>query len=320
MSFNTSFKVLMKIIIKFLILTSVAFGVHGKVTFFDGTYVVGQVTKIDDSKVHIIPMGLDSPEGLLLVNIDTLRIQDGKIAVLNSEAKYFYQNNEFSVNDDDWLDEFDDFKYDENVNRFEDNYKYEGKEKTNQDYYKVSLFGAGAYALGMSKAEETTAESDGKANPLTFGFGFQSPYIVLGAVDASPGAYFMLYGYDDPFMGKVSAYQMVANGSFDFNPIFFFLPDWFHLCVDVGLSYNNKIKVDPYDLPWTDGSDAIDNFGGFGLNIGPSFNFSSSSFPMEFHLFSHMNMVPQNGEWAPAKTAILNFGANIIVVMKRGRN
>ena len=306
----------MRKIFFYLIITSFALGVHGKVTFFDGTYVVGKVTKIDDSKVHIIPMGLDSPEGLLLVNIDTLRIEDGKIAVLNSEAKYFYQNNEFSVNDDDWLDEFDDFKYDEDINQFNDNYKYEGREKTNQDYYKVSFFGAGAFALGM---KDTEGASTGKADPVNFGLGFQAPYIVLGAVDASPGAYFMLYGYDDQYMGKVSAYQMVANGSFDFNPIFFFLPDWFHLCVDVGLSYNNKIKVDPYEEMWTDGSDPIDNFGGFGLNMGPSFNFSSSSFPMEFHLFSHMNLVPQNGEWAPSKTPILNFGANIIVVLKRGR-
>ena len=306
----------MKKVFFYLILANFALGIHGKVTFFDGTYVVGQVTKIDDSKVHIIPMGLDSPEGLLLVNIDTLRIEDGKIAVLNSEAKYFYQNNEFSANDDDWLDEFDDFKYDEDINKFEENYKYEGKEKTNQDYYKVSFFGAGAFALGMKNSQ---GKSTGNADPINFGFGFQAPYIVLGAVDASPGAYFMIYGYDDTYMGKVSAYQMVANGSFDFNPIFFFLPEWFHLCVDVGLSYNNKIKVDPYKESWTDGSEAIDNFGGFGLNIGPSFNFSSSSFPMEFHLFSHMNLVPQNGEWVPAKTPILNFGANIIVVLKRGR-
>ena len=58
-SFDTPHKVIMKIIIILLTLTTVGFGIHGKVTFFDGTYVVGQVTKIDDSKVHIIPMGLD---------------------------------------------------------------------------------------------------------------------------------------------------------------------------------------------------------------------------------------------------------------------
>ena len=306
----------MKNFLIFIFTVKLLFGIHGKVIFFDGTYVVGQITKIDDSKVHIIPMGLNNSEGMLITNIDTLRIEDGKIAVLNSNIKYFYQNGKFTENNDDWLDEFNDFKYDEDIAKYEDNFKYEGKEKTNQAYYKISLFGAGAIALGMS---DTEGNSTGKADPLNFGIGFQSPYIVLGAVDASPGAYIMLYGYDDDFMGKVSAYQMVANGSFDFNPIFFFLPEWFHLCVDIGLSYNNKIKVDPKELPWTDGSIPIDNFGGFGLNIGPSFNFSSSSFPMEFNMFSHMNLVPQNGEWAPAKTPILNFGANIVVVLKRGR-
>ncbi len=306
----------MKKLLIFIITIKLLFGVHGKVIFFDGTYTVGQITKIDDSKVHIIPMGLNTSEGMLVTNIDTLRMEDGKIAVLNSSVKYFYQNGIFTENNDEWLDEFDDFKYDEDITKFEDNFKYEGKEKTNQSYYKISIFGAGAFALGM---KDTEGKSTGKANPLTFGIGFQSPYIVLGAVDASPGGYIMIYGYDDDYMGKVSAYQMVANGSFDFNPIFFFLPEWFHLCLDVGLSYNNKIKVDPKEIPWTDGSNPIDNFGGFGLNIGPSFNFSSSSFPMEFHIFSHMNMVPQNGEWAPAKTPILNFGANIIIVLKRGR-
>ena len=65
---------------------------------------------------------------------------------------------------------------------------------------------------------------------------------------------------------------MVANGSFDLNPIFFFFPDWFHFCFNVGLSYNNKIKVDRSE-PWTDGSEPQDNFGGFGLNTGPSLTF-----------------------------------------------
>jgi len=278
--------------------------------------VVGQITKIDDSKVHIIPMGLDKPEGMLIENIDTLRLEDGKIAVLNSSIKYFYQNGNFTENNDDWLDEFNDFKYDEDISKFEDNYKYEGKEKTNQSYYKVYLFGAGAFALGLTDIE---GNSTGTADPIHFGLGFQSPYIILGAVDASPGAYFMLYGYDDKYMGTVRAYQMVANSSFDLNPIFYFLPNWFHLCADIGLSYNNKIKVDPGLEMWTDASEPIDNFGGFGLNFGPSFNFSGSTFPMEFHLFSHINLVPQNGEWAPAKTPIMNIGANIVIVLKRGR-
>tara|TARA_B100001250_G_C19783278_1_gene782911 strand:+ start:1044 stop:1967 length:924 start_codon:yes stop_codon:yes gene_type:complete len=306
----------MKHLIIFFLLTKLCFAIHGKVIFFDGTYVVGQVTKIDDFKVHIIPMGLNTPEGMLLANIDTLRMEDGKIAVLNSSVKYFYQNGIFTENDDDWLDEFNDFKYDQDVSNYKESYKYDGKEKTNQAYYKLSLFGSFAMALGMKDFNDLET---GKATNPYIGIGFQAPYIVLGALDVSPGAYIMYYGYDDQYMGKVQAYQMVANGSFDFNPIFFFLPDWFHLCADIGISYNNKISVEPGEELWTDGSGNIDNFGGFGLNFGPSFNFSLGSLPMEFHLFNHVNMVPQNGEWAPKKTAIMNFGANIIVVLKRGR-
>ena len=45
-------------------LSNLAFSIHGKVIFFDKTYVVGQITKIDDAKVHIIPMGLDTSEGI----------------------------------------------------------------------------------------------------------------------------------------------------------------------------------------------------------------------------------------------------------------
>ncbi len=319
MSFKYRIEEIRACIRYFLILTmlsNLAFSIHGKIIFFDKTYVVGQITKIDEAKVHIIPMGLDTSEGILVANVDTLRLEDGKIAVLNSSVKFFYQDGKITENNDDWLDEYDDFKYDQDISSFDDSYKYKGQEKTNQAYYKISIFGAGATALGLKDINDV---STGSADPLHFGIGFQSPYIILGAVDASPGAYLMLYGYDDKYMGKVSAYQMVANGSFDLNPIFFFFPDWFHFCFNVGLSYNNKIKVDPGSELWTDGSEPQDNFGGFGLNTGPSFNFSSSTFPMELHLFSHMNLVPQNGEWAPAKTPLLNFGANIVIVMKRGR-
>ena len=50
----------------------------------------------------------------------------------------------------------------------------------------------------------------------------------------------------------------------------------------MGLSYNNKIKVDPGEEPWTDGSEPQDNFGGFGLNAGPSFNFLQPPFQWSY--------------------------------------
>ena len=91
----------------------VLFAIHGKITFFDGTYVVGKVTKVDESTVYIIPMGLESAEGVLVGNIDTLKLENGMFPVISSSVKYLYERGEFLANDDDWLDEYDDFKYDE---------------------------------------------------------------------------------------------------------------------------------------------------------------------------------------------------------------
>ena len=56
----------MKSIIKALsvpLLTGIVFALHGKIVFYDGTYVVGKITKVDQSVV-IIPIGLDTPEGV----------------------------------------------------------------------------------------------------------------------------------------------------------------------------------------------------------------------------------------------------------------
>ena len=80
------------------------FGLHGKIVFYDGTYVIGKVTKVDESSVYIIPVGLDTPEGVLVGNIDSLNMENGMVPVVSSAVKYFYQNGEFLANDNDWMD------------------------------------------------------------------------------------------------------------------------------------------------------------------------------------------------------------------------
>ena len=85
----------MKNILKGLILAllpGVVFALHGKIVFYDGTYVVGKVTKVDESSVHIVPIGLDTAEGVLVGNIDSLKVENGMVPVVNSSVKYFYQN------------------------------------------------------------------------------------------------------------------------------------------------------------------------------------------------------------------------------------
>ena len=109
---------------------------HGKIVFYDGTYVVGKVTKVDEASVYIVPIGLDTSEGVLVGNIDSLRMENGMIPVINSSVKYFYQNGEFLANDSDWMDEYDDFQYDDYTS-IQEEYKYEKtRKKTSQQHYK----------------------------------------------------------------------------------------------------------------------------------------------------------------------------------------
>ena len=94
-----------EIIRAFILCSSLAnlFALHGKIVFYDGTYVIGKVTKVDESSVYIIPVGLDTPEGVLVGNIDSLNMENGMIPVLNSAVEYFYQGGTFTPNNDDWM-------------------------------------------------------------------------------------------------------------------------------------------------------------------------------------------------------------------------
>ena len=67
----------MKNIVKAIIplLSGVVFALHGKIVFYDGTYVVGKVTKVDEATVNIVPIGLDTSEGILVGNIDSLKME-----------------------------------------------------------------------------------------------------------------------------------------------------------------------------------------------------------------------------------------------------
>ena len=141
----------MKNILKGLILHSyreLVFALHGKIVFYDGTYVVGKVTKVDESSVYIVPIGLDTAEGVLVGNIDSLKVENGMVPVVNSSVKYFYQNGEFMANDSDWMDEYDDFKYDDYAD-IQEEYKYNDIKKTYQQYFQIS--GSLGYPDSVSK-------------------------------------------------------------------------------------------------------------------------------------------------------------------------
>ena len=290
------------------------FGLHGKITFFDGTYVVGRVTKVDESTVYIVPMGLDTAEGILVGNIDTLKMENGMVPVVNSAVKYFYEKGEFLANNDDWMDEFDDFKYDDYVTQTEE-YKYEETKKPATAYNSVTVYGGMPFAMASLKDSLGTTTL-----APNLGIGFQAPYFPVGAVDISPGFKIMTFGFDNPEMGVVNAIQLVGNMSVDFKPVFFFLPEALHLCMDIGVNYNIAFKHEPseFALGHTE-YDGEATYGGIGFSTGASMDYWFSDIPLALRLFGNTNIIPQGEPWPELKTGFINVGAMLIVVMKRHR-
>jgi hypothetical protein len=290
------------------------FGLHGKITFFDGTYVVGRVTKVDESTVYIIPMGLDTAEGILVGNIDTLKMENGLVPVVNSAVKYFYEKGEFLANNDDWMDEFDDFQYDDYTAQKEE-YKYDETKKPSTAYNSVTVYGGMPFPMAslQDSLKTTTLEPN-------IGIGIQAPYFPVGAVDISPGLKIMTFGFDNPDMGVVNAIQLGGNMSVDFKPVFFFLPEALHLCMDIGVNYNIAFKHEPSAFALGHSEyDGEATYGGIGFSTGASMDYWFSDIPLALRLFGNSNIIPQGEPWPELKTGFINVGAMLIVVMKRHR-
>ena len=304
-------KNILKAIIILQLLSGTIFAIHGKIVFYDGTYVVGKVTKVDEATVYIVPIGLDTPEGVLVGNIDSLKMENGMVPIVNSAVKYFYQNSEFMANDDDWMDEYNDFKYDDYTN-LQEEYKYEETKKRHTNYWSASAFGAYP-AIKFSSLDDSTKLTKMSIN---MGFGLQSPYFPIGAVDISPGFKLMTYGFTDhPEMGTINALQALVNLSTDLKPILFFLPEPLHLCFDFGLSYNVGIKVEPKSAKY----EGEPKYGGMGMSAGMTFDYHFTNIPIGFRLFAINTIVPQGIPFPELKTGFLNIGANIIIILKRHR-
>jgi len=291
------------------------FALHGKITFFDGTYVVGKVTKVDEATVYIIPLGLDTPEGVLVGNIDTLKMENGMVPVINSSVKYLYQKGEFVANNDDWMDEYNDFKYNDYSTKSEE-YKYEGSKKSNVDYYSIALYG-GMPIVGLSSLTDSAGVTTLSPN---LGIGFQMPYFPVGAVDVAPSLKLMTFGFDSPEQGAVSGFQAIGNMSIDFKPVFFFLPEAMHLCVDLGMSYNLAIRNDPSEFGLSHGNyDGEPTYGGLGFNTGGSIDYWFTDLPIALRFFGNTNVIPQGEPWPELKTGFINVGASLLVILKRNR-
>ena len=308
-----------KILVKAIciqLLMGVVFALHGKIVFYDGTYVVGKVTKVDESTVYIIPIGLDTAEGVLVGNVDSLKLENGMIPVINSAVKYFYQNGEFLANDDDWMDEYNDFQYDDYI-ALQEEYKYEGSKKTNQQYYQVSGFIGQPIMTAVSLQEENGSF---KMTP-NFGVTAQMPFYPFGALDISPGFKIMNYSFESSYQGNVQALQLAAFANFDFKPVLYFIPNNIHICFSAGFSLNAAYDLDqnPINYPGVEISDLSgdETYAGVGIIAGGSIDYWMSDLPLAFRVFFNNYVVPQAPPFLDKSTMFSNIGLSLVVVLKR---
>ncbi|MBL51497.1 MAG: hypothetical protein CMG57_06025 [Candidatus Marinimicrobia bacterium] len=77
------------------ILISFLSAIDGTIIFFDGTTIEGNINSVDKATVYITPIGLDFPEEILMDNIDTLKLDNGKILVAGNEVLLMFENGNF---------------------------------------------------------------------------------------------------------------------------------------------------------------------------------------------------------------------------------
>ena len=309
-------KIIKVVLLLLQLLVCYVYALHGKIVFYDGTYVVGKVTKVDESAVYIVPIGLDTAEGVLTGNIDSLKMENGMVPVVNSAVKYFYQNGEFLANENDWMDEYGDFQYDD-YTMLQDEYKYESTKKTNQQYYQVSAFGGIPVSAAVSLQEENGTF---KMEP-NLGVSIQLPYKPYGALDISPGLRIMMFTYEASHQGKIQALQLGAGASFDFKPVLYFLPPALHASVDFALNYNTAYDLDQniinYPNVEAEALVGTPTYSGLGMNLGLSIDYWIESLPIAFKIFGQGNIVPQAPPFTDTFTMFNNVGISMILVLKR---
>jgi hypothetical protein len=76
---------------------SFLFSIDGKIVFYDGTTVDGQINSVDMSSIYITPIGLNFPEEILIDNVDSLKLDNGKLLVAGNQVLLLYSNGQFTT-------------------------------------------------------------------------------------------------------------------------------------------------------------------------------------------------------------------------------
>ena len=86
----------MKVIISLPLMLSLLFSINGKIIFNDGTTIKGEINSVNQNYASITPEGLTFPEEIIVSNIDTLKLSDGKLLIASNEILLFFNNGEYS--------------------------------------------------------------------------------------------------------------------------------------------------------------------------------------------------------------------------------
>ena len=76
---------------------SFLFSIDGKIVFYDGTTIDGQINSVNMSSIYITPIGLNFPEEILVDNVDSLKLDNGKLLVAGNQVLLLYSNGQFTT-------------------------------------------------------------------------------------------------------------------------------------------------------------------------------------------------------------------------------
>ena len=76
---------------------SFLFSIDGEIVFYDGTTIDGQINSVNMSSIYITPIGLNFPEEILIDNVDSLKLDNGKLLVAGNQVLLLYSNGEFTT-------------------------------------------------------------------------------------------------------------------------------------------------------------------------------------------------------------------------------
>ncbi len=284
----------MKKFLIILVLTGFVYSVNGTITFYDGTSLSGELSSSDTRYVFIIPNGLVMPEKIPVVDIESLKLDNGIILVQNGLAQQTYMDGKFSLIERKTNEQ-------STPSNDEDSYEYESL--GNLDYFSMSGF------YGMPIYYRPSLQLDDGSNPEplpNLGFSFSLPYFPIGPINMSMGGRVITLGFDknygtDDEPKKIKSITLAGILFSDLQPILNFFGDNIHIGMETGVTYS---------LGWQE-----DYNGGIGVLVGGNLDYWFEELPIAIRLFGNGYMIPSFDD---AMTGFGNLGVSLMLVLKRG--